>query len=196
VRPASQDALLCAAPQARPRCVVLAIGNTLLGDEALGVRALESFANQYEVPEAVRLIDAGTSAMEILDEIAGCALLVVIDAILAGLAPGSLMRLADEQVPRFFRTKLSPHQIGLADVLASLEFAGELPGRTVVLGLEPASMSLGLELTAPVQAQLPALVALIARELQDAGLPVRARSAAGQSSPAAHALAPAAPLRF
>jgi hydrogenase maturation protease len=74
---------------------------------------------------------------------------------------------------------LSPHQVGLSDLLASLEFAGELPARTVVLGLEPSSMGLGLEMTPPLRQQLPALVEMIAGELRAAGIDVAPRAAAG-----------------
>lgn len=174
-RPAKAEGVR-AAPAAPSRCVVLAIGNVMLGDEALGVRALERFARQYAVPEGVELLDGGTSAMELLDEIAGCGLLVVVDAVLAGTAPGTPVRLAGDAVPRFFRAKLSPHQIGLSDVLASLEFCGELPARTVVLGLEPASLRLGLELTDAVHARLPELADRIAAELRSAGIAVTARA--------------------
>jgi hydrogenase maturation protease len=161
------------------RAVVLGIGNTLLTDEALGVKAVEQFEAAYRVPEDVLLIDGGTSAMDLMDRVAGCELLVVADAVLSGQAPGSLVRLAGGQVPVFFRAKLSPHQVGLSDLLASLEFAGELPARTVVLGLEPFSMRLGLEMTPPVRRQLPALVEMIAGELRAAGIDVAPRAAAG-----------------
>lgn len=155
---------------ANPRVVVLGIGNTLLSDEALGIKAVEQFAATHRVPDHVLLIDGGTSAMELLDVIAGCDLLVVVDAILAGTAPGSVLRLAGERVPVFFRTKLSPHQVGLSDLLASLEFAGQSPRATVILGIEPADMGLGLDLTPAVQARLPELIRMIDTELRAAGV--------------------------
>jgi len=159
------------------RVVVLGIGNTLLTDEALGVEAVEQLARAYRVPDDVLLLDGGTSAMDLLEPIAGCDLLIVADAVLSGQAPGSIVRLAGAEVPVFFRTKLSPHQVGLSDLLASLEFSGELPARTVVLGLEPASMGLGLEMTPVVRAQVPALVELIAAELRAAGVPLASGAA-------------------
>ena len=160
------------------RAVVLGIGNTLLSDEALGPKALEQFAARYRTTEQVRLVDGGTSGMDLLDQVAGCELLVVVDALLTGRAPGTTVRLAGRQVPVFFRSKLSPHQVGLSDLLASLEFLGQMPQRTVVLGIEPHSMSLGLELTPPVRAQMPLLLDLIAAELRAAGIAVVYRDAA------------------
>jgi hydrogenase maturation protease len=156
---------------------VLGIGNTLLSDEALGPKAIERFGAAYRASDQVRIIDGGTSAMELLDQVAGCDLLLVVDALLTGRAPGTTVRLAGEQVPVFFRSKLSQHQVGLSDLLASLDFAGQMPARTVVLGIEPASMGLGLELTPTVQAQMPLLVDLIATELLKAGIAVAPRGA-------------------
>jgi hydrogenase maturation protease len=169
-RPAAADAATL------PRVVVLGIGNILLSDEALGIQAVERFAATHQVPDHVRLIDGGTSAMELLDVVADCDLLIVVDAILANAAPGSVVRLADDAVPVFFRTKLSPHQVGLSDLLASLEFAGESPRATVILGIEPADMRLGLELTPAVEARMPELVQMIAAELRDAGIALSAGS--------------------
>jgi hydrogenase maturation protease len=166
--PAAASAYAAAGPA--PRVVVLGIGNTLLSDEALGIEAVARFGAAYRVPDNVLLIDGGTSAMDLLDVVAGCDVLIVVDAVLAGKAPGAYVRLAGEQVPVFFRTKLSPHQVGLSDLLASLEFAGQLPTSTVILGIEPADMHLGLELTPAVQARMPDLVEAIAAELRATGI--------------------------
>lgn len=160
------------------RSVILGIGNLLLSDEGVGVRALERLRASYEFPDGVNLIDGGTSAMELLDDLEGVDLLIVLDAVRAGRVPGSLIRLAGDQVPVFFRTKLSPHQIGLADVLASLHLLGTAPRETVIFGVEPLSLATGLELSAPVAACLPALARGVVDELGARGVNLRARQAA------------------
>lgn len=152
------------------RTVVLGIGNTLMSDEGLGVHAVEALRRAYVLPSEVQLIDGGTSGMELLGEIAGADLLVVVDAVNAGKRPGEPVRLSGAEVPVFFRSKLSPHQIGLSDVLASLEFAGESPRETVLLGLQPGSMELGLEMTPAVAARLPDLVSAVLGELAARGI--------------------------
>jgi hydrogenase maturation protease len=157
------------------RSVVLGIGNILLSDEGVGVRAVELLRATCEVPAGLSLIDGGTSAMELLDDLEGLDLLIVLDAVRAGREPGTLVRLAGDQVPVFFRTKLSPHQIGLADVLASLDLLGTPPRETVVLGVEPLSLETGLELTAPVAACLPEMTRKVVDELGARGVNLRAR---------------------
>ncbi|HEX6735878.1 MAG TPA: hydrogenase maturation protease, partial [Azonexus sp.] len=100
--------------------VVLGIGNILLSDEGVGVRVVEALAAAGDWPETVELIDGGTCGMEMLDQLEELDLLVVVDCVRGGRPAGTPVVLRGAAVPKFFRTKLSPHQIGLADVLASL----------------------------------------------------------------------------
>jgi hydrogenase maturation protease len=104
--------------------LVLGLGNILLKDEGFGVRVAEAVLDRYILPAGVEVIDGGTSAMDLLDAIAGCEHLIVADAVRASRPPASLVRLTGEQVPAYFRTKISPHQVGLSDVLATLSSPG------------------------------------------------------------------------
>ncbi|MDD5298792.1 MAG: HyaD/HybD family hydrogenase maturation endopeptidase [Rhodocyclaceae bacterium] len=149
--------------------VILGIGNIILSDEGVGVRAVEALEKAYRLPEGVAAIDGGTSSMELLDDLSDLDLLVVLDTIMAGKPPGTIIRLTGEEVPVFFRRKLSPHQISLADVLASLELIGHLPKEVVVIGVQPVTLELGLDLTPTVAAQVPQLVALAAAEFSARG---------------------------
>lgn len=150
--------------------VVLGIGNILLSDEGVGVRVVEALAARGGWPDEIELIDGGTCGMEMLDQLEELALLVVVDCVRGGRPPGTPVVLRGDAVPVFFRTKLSPHQIGLADVLASLELTGRAPGETVIVGIEPESLALGMELTPAVAARLPELVDLTQAELVRHGL--------------------------
>lgn len=158
------------------RVVILGIGNLLLSDESVGVRALEVLRAGHDVPPEVSLIDGGTSGMEFLEDLEGLDLLIVLDAIRANRAPGSFIRLDGDEVPVFFRTKLSPHQIGLSDVLASLELLGRAPHEVVVLGVEPFTLETGMDLSAPVAARVPELVEAAARELEAHGIRLEPRA--------------------
>ena len=160
------------------RAIVLGIGNTILSDEGVGVRAALALEQRYDMPDDVSVVDGGTAGMELLDIIAGVDLLIVLDTVKAGGPAGSIVRLSAEHVPVFFRKKLSPHQIGLCDVLAALEFTGDLPAEVVVLGVEPATLELGLELTDAVRQRVPRLAELAAAELAARGIALRARAAA------------------
>jgi hydrogenase maturation protease len=147
------------------RIVVLGVGNILLSDEGLGVRIVERLPLHYALPPEVELIDGGTCGMEMLEDLEGLDALIMVDAIRAGKPAGTPIRLAGEAVPVFFRTKLSPHQIGLCDVLATLEMLGRAPKFTAILGLQPHSLALGMELSREVEAGMPELLRMVATEL-------------------------------
>ncbi|MCX7946379.1 MAG: HyaD/HybD family hydrogenase maturation endopeptidase [Hydrogenophilus sp.] len=151
------------------KAVVLGIGNILMGDDGLGIAAVESLQRDYRLPAAVEVLDGGTAGMELLEAIEGSDFLLVVDAIDAQQKPGSLIRLIDDEVPIFFRRHLSPHGISFPDALAALELLGRLPHEVIVLGLQPQSIALSMELSPTIQAQLPLLVSSIAEELEKRG---------------------------
>jgi hydrogenase maturation protease len=79
-------------------------------------------------------------------------------------------------VPAFFKTKLSPHQVGLSDVLAALAFKSAAPGYVVLIGVQPVTLALGMELSPPVKARLDEVVDLVVAELAASGHPARLRA--------------------
>ncbi len=167
-----------AAVDAARRVVVLGIGNTILSDEGVGVHALAALQQDFELPPGTEVIDGGTAGMELLDALTDVDLLLVFDAVKAGRAPGSLVCLEGDEVPVFFRHKLSPHQVGIGDVLASLRFAGNGPRDLVLVGVEPAVLDLGLSLSAAVAASLPRMIAAAAEQLRRRGIELRPRERA------------------
>jgi hydrogenase maturation protease len=151
------------------RAVVLGIGNTILTDEAAGVRAVELLEQCYRMPDNVLVIDGGTSGMEMIEDLSNLDFLIVIDVVKTGAAPGTVVKIAGDEIPVFFRRKLSPHQIALPDVLASLELLDAMPKEIVALGVEPISLELGMEMTATIAGKVPDLVEMAAAELLSRG---------------------------
>jgi hydrogenase maturation protease len=159
------------------RAVVLGVGNILLSDEGIGVHAVNALEQRYQIPAEVEIIDGGTSAMDCLDRIAEADLLLIADCVRGGREPGALVRLGDGDLKAFFRTRISPHQVGLCDVLATLALHDLAPARAVLIGAEPKSLALGLEPTPELAAVLPALVEALVAELAAAGFPLTPRVA-------------------
>ena len=146
------------------RTVVLGVGNLVMSDEGLGVRCVERLQASGALPPEVAIIDGGTSTSELLGELEDLDLLVIVDAVAGSRAPGSLVRLEGDRIPAAFSNKLSPHQHGINDLLATLAFLGRAPRRVVVLGVVPDRIALGLELSVAVEAALPALAAQVVAE--------------------------------
>ena len=160
-----------------PPCpiLVLGMGNILLQDEGLGIRALEVLQRDYELPSEVELLDGGTTGMGLLDDISRRQHVVVLDAVQTGAPPGTPVVMRGGEVPVYFGIRVTPHQLGLSDVLATLELSGEQPGSVTVLGLVPAALEMSLELSGTIEAKLPELVALAVAELTQLGYVPAAR---------------------
>ena len=121
------------------------------------------------IPDGVDVVDGGTSGMDMLDLIDGRDHLIVVDAVSTGAPPATVVRLTDEDVPAFFRTKISPHQLGLSDVLAALTILDSAPAAITLIGIVPVALDLGLELSPTIAARLDDLVEMVRTDLAALG---------------------------
>jgi hydrogenase maturation protease len=155
----------------KPRVVVIGLGNPLMGDDGLGLVALERLRREYVLAPNVELVDGGTWGMNLLPVIEDADELILIDAIDIAAAPGTPVRLEHARLPRYLATKISPHQVDLRDVLALAELRGTLPADTVALGLQPAHVELQDGLSHILRSRVDDLVAAVAQELVRRGHP-------------------------
>jgi hydrogenase maturation protease len=152
--------------------LVLGIGNVLLQDEGLGVRAVEQLQRRFELPREVDVLDGGTAGMALLDDFIDYQRVIIVDAVSTGQSPGTIVRLGGTAVPAFFQTAISPHQLGISELLATLELAGERPEHIVLLGMVPKSTELSLDLTDEISRRLDDLTDCVASELAAWGCPL------------------------
>jgi len=157
------------------KTLVLGLGNILLGDEGVGVRVVERLQELYEFPQEVQVLDGGTLALDLLPYVEDADRLLVIDALKIDAEPGAIARLEGDEVPAFLSVKISPHQMGLADLLAVARLRDRLPEQLVLWGVQPAVMRPGLELSSPVAAQVEVLVEKVVAELSRWGIEPRLR---------------------
>ena len=150
--------------------LVLGIGNLIMTDDGIGVRVVQRLAEGYRFPPGVELLDGGTLGLDLLPRLEGVERLLVVDAVETGGPPGTVMRLCGEEIPLAFRTKLSPHQMGLQDLLAVAELQGNLPAEMVLWGVQPASVEPGVELSAAVAAREGVLGEKVLAELAGWGV--------------------------
>jgi hydrogenase maturation protease len=142
-----------------PRIVILGIGNLLLSDDGAGVHAARALA--ADPPPGAESVDAGTDVLSALPFLEQATHALILDAVRGGGEPGALYRLAE--------TDLSPRggtcTAHAVNVLAARHLSP--PGtpwpEVCILGVEPASLELGTDLSPAVAAALPQLERL-ARE--------------------------------
>ena len=155
--------------------LVLGLGNPLMGDDGAGIAALELLREEWELPEAVELVDGGTWGLNLLPLVESFERVVLLDAVHADARPGTLLLLSRDELPRYFAQKLSPHQIDLREVLALAELRGKLPPTVLVIGVQPERVEWHAGLSAPVEQAIAKLVALTLDQLQWLGHPCRSR---------------------
>ncbi len=108
--------------------LILGIGNVLWADEGFGVRCVEEMAERFALPEGVRLLDGGTQGLYLLPFLEEAGALLVFDAIDYGLPPGTLRLIEGDEVPAFMGAKkMSLHQTGFQDVIATARLLGRCP---------------------------------------------------------------------
>lgn len=156
--------------------LILGIGNMLLSDEGLGLKVVEDLQRRYLLPAEVTVIDGGTMGLDLLPYLDDRTHLFIVDAIRSDQEPpGSIRRLDLDDPPAYFRTKISPHQLGISDVLAVAAMNGTLPGKIVLFGAVPKSLSTGLDLSPEVSQSVRRLSGLITDDLQALGLKAQCR---------------------
>jgi len=147
------------------KILVLGIGNLVMTDDGVGVRVVQLIEERYRFPGHVTVLDGGTLGLDLLPRIEEAQRLLIVDAVQTDAAPGTLVRLTGEEIPLALETKLSPHQMGLKDLLSVASLLGHAPVETVLWGVQPGSIKLALRLTPPVQEQLEPLVGKVLQEL-------------------------------
>lgn len=147
------------------KIVILGVGNLLLSDEGVGVHVANELM-KLDLPQGVTVVEGGTGGFRLIDVITEADRLIVIDAVKGGGAPGSIYRFDIDEVqscPSGFKT--SVHQIGILEVITLSGLIGKTPCTTVI-GIEPKSLEIGMELSPEIKAKIPRIIELIKEELK------------------------------
>jgi len=144
-------------PSDAPKIVVLALGNLIRSDDAIGLFALRHLEKDPRLPLFVSLVEGGTKGLELVPYICDASCLLVLDAVDVGATPGTLFRIAGEDL-RSIPGNGNVHGLALADILNALRMMGHQPQEIVLLGVQPLITELGTVLSTPVLQALPALV--------------------------------------
>ncbi|PKO10133.1 MAG: hydrogenase expression/formation protein [Chloroflexi bacterium HGW-Chloroflexi-2] len=150
------------------KTLILGVGNYILSDDGLSVHVLERLQANNLIPDNIQMVDGGTCGLDLLQYLEGVSNLIIIDAVKTrdGI-PGSIIRLDGDQVPAYLSLKISPHDIGLPDLLATAKLRDLYPEKIVVFGIQPASLELGVELSPEVASKVDELIELIQNEVNE-----------------------------
>jgi hydrogenase maturation protease len=143
------------------RTLVLGIGNLLLCDEGVGVHVARALA-QEELPDDVLPLEVGTAFLEALPEIEKADRIIVVDAMQGDEPPGTVYRIPFEDCLKP-ECIASLHGFDLSRVMF-LAGRSEMPEVTVI-GVEPARIDWGVELTPEIRQALPDLLEIVRGEI-------------------------------
>ena len=146
--------------------LILGVGNLLMSDEGVGIHVIQRLIAAYQLPEQVQILDGGTLGVDLLYYLEGIENLLLIDAVEAHKEPGTLIRLEGDEVPAFLSIKISPHQLGVPDMLAAAKLKDVYPQRIVLWGVQPERLEIGLNLSPKVESKVDTIIENILDQLQ------------------------------
>jgi hydrogenase maturation protease len=170
--------------------LVLGIGNILLRDEGAGVlviRELEArvAAGDLRLAEDVRLLDGGTLGLDLLPIISDARALVIVDAVDFRADPGSVRVIRGADIVAALEGHVSPHQVGVGDLVATARLLGTLPAEVALVGIQARDIAIGLDPSPSVLAGIPVAVDAVLAEIArfGSGRPAGDRSVQAVSTP-------------
>jgi len=141
------------------RVVVVVVGNRLRGDDAAGPLVADALR---AAPGRVRVIEAGTDPLRLLDAWEGDEAVFVVDAVCSGATPGTIHTFAADDaglLPEPLGG--STHGFGLATVVELGRTLGRLPRQLTIIGIEGTRFDMGAPAHPDVQRAAIAVAARI-----------------------------------
>jgi hydrogenase maturation protease len=154
-------------PANATRVAILGVGNILLKDEGVGIHVIHALQDNPLLTDAgVELIDGGTSpnVSYLLD---GADRLIVIDAVEGGCEPGTIYRFRANEIEQEGKSLLSVHEMGLIEDLQVMEIIEGKPKDTIIIGVEPKEIGVGLELSSELEQKIPQIVKVVLEEITE-----------------------------
>jgi len=147
--------------------LVLGVGNPLMGDDALGILAVEMLRARPDLPTGIDLVDGGTEGIGLIPLMASYQCVMVVDAVMMNLPAGTIQRFVWQEA-RVVKGEhsLSLHQSDLTDALILAETLKCLPPEVVIYGVQPQNTAWDDLLSPAVERALPALVDLLIQEIR------------------------------
>ena len=174
----------------RAPVLVLGLGNVVCGDDGVGVAAVHRLRREYELPEGVLAVDGGTLGLSLLPLVDSADHVIMVDAIRADGPSGTMVRIEGDEVAPAVYERLSPHQIGVSDLLAGAHLLDRYPTSVVLIGVVPETIDLGLGRTPAVEERIPELVRQVVDELKRIGFaPTRRQESCDEDRSLDHAIA-------
>jgi len=145
--------------------LILGLGNLLMDDDSAGVVITQELKNEILEDEQLKIVEGGTLGLDLLNYIAWADKLIIVDAIDMGFEPGTVIRAEGADIDPIFESKLSPHQMGLKDILLAAELIDDRPEEIVLFGIQIGSIQMNMTLSDNVKKNMQKLKSKVIEEL-------------------------------
>ena len=154
------------------KITVIGIGQSLRGDDAVGLEAVRRWRENY--PETANLPDLEVGEREnpglvLLDLLDGSDAAILVDAVKSSAAPGTIHRLSIDQLSSFTADSKSAHGWGVAESIHLDRILNPLKQAIPIhlIGVEAAQLQMGSGLSRMVEQILPEVCESIQKEVQN-----------------------------
>ncbi len=153
------------------RIGIAGVGNYILADEGFGVHVVHYLQNHYDFPDNVDLQDVGTAGIFMAPFFEECDPVFVIDVVDIEGEPGSFHYFDIKDVKAGnFQLRMSPHQLGLLEILEVSKLRGAMPGDVEFYTVIPKTLEEGIELSDVVDKRKVEVAEMILKRLTDLGV--------------------------
>jgi hydrogenase maturation protease len=146
------------------RTLILGVGNVLLSDEGVGVHVARRMM-QMDLPPDVVVVDGGTVGLDLLPHFHDMELVILIDALQADDQPGTIYRLAPENLAFSQHPALSVHEMGILEMIRGARLLGFHPQIQVFGIVAKNNQTCSLELSPEVESAVPKVIQIIIHEI-------------------------------
>lgn len=150
---------------------IIGCGNVLAGDDGIGIAVIRKLLDRQTLPGGVEVIEAGLPGLSLVEMMLGADKVVLVDSFLGGVAPGTVKRFTEKELPPVGYNTGQSHGIGLREALSFGRgvMPDKFPSQVVVVGVEIERPARWVEGLSPqVEAAVDDAVALVESEVANA----------------------------
>lgn len=146
---------------------IIGLGNILLRDEGIGVHVINTIKQRYTFSPYVEVIDGGTMGLDLLPIFQRHDRILIVDSVDFGMKAGHIGIIENDAIPSTLNSKLSVHHIGLSDVLFASKLMGISPSEICLIGIQPGSIDIGLDMTEEINGKMDTLIDAVIGKLRE-----------------------------
>jgi hydrogenase maturation protease len=155
---------------------VLALGNVLMGDDALGPFVVAQLRATYQFPEDVPLLDLGTPGLTLSTHLESWRSVVLVDAVRGPRAPGRVVVLRGRPaIAGLGRARAGAHEPGVDYALLAGGLLGDVRPDVVLIGAVARSTEPGASLSPLLARTAPRVATLVVKQLARWGVSIAER---------------------